>query len=151
MKVTASAVSLNVEDVAASSRFLQQHFGFAEVMAADGFASLARHDIGMNVVYLRRGLPALPGDQRDVHATGLILVFAVEGLESELARLQAEGVQITMPLTCEERGERAFQVRDPKWRHHPARRLERADRHPSADHDLLEHICRARPKEGIRA
>ena len=104
MKVTASAVSLNVEDVAASSRFLQQHFGFAEVMAADGFASLARHDIGMNVVYLRRGRPVLPGDQRDVHATGLILVFAVGGLEGELARLQAEGVQITMPLTCEERG-----------------------------------------------
>ena len=113
MKVTASAVSLNAEDVPASSLFLQQHFGFAEVMAADGFASLARHDIGMNVVYLRRGLPTLPGDQRDVHATGLILVYAVEGLESELARLQAEGVQITMPLTCEEWGERAFQVRDP--------------------------------------
>jgi predicted enzyme related to lactoylglutathione lyase len=44
---------------------------------------------------------------------GLILVFAVEGLESELARLQAEGVQITMPLTCEGWGEQAFQVRDP--------------------------------------
>jgi hypothetical protein len=76
-------------------------FRVAELMAADGFASLARHDIGMNVVYLRRGLPTLPGDQRDVHATGLILVFAVEGLESELARLQAEGAQITMPLACE--------------------------------------------------
>jgi hypothetical protein len=86
--------------------FLHQHFGFAEVMAADGFASLARHDIGMNVVYLRRGRPVLPGDQRDVHATGLILVFAVEGLESELARLPAEGAQITMPLTCEERESR---------------------------------------------
>jgi hypothetical protein len=104
LTVTASAVSLNVEDVAASRRFLQRHFGFAEVMAAGGFASLARHDVGMNVVYLRRGLPTLPGDQRDVHATGLILVFAVEGLERELTRLPAEGVQITMPLTCEERG-----------------------------------------------
>ena len=60
--------------------------------------------MGMNVVYLRRGRPALPGDQRGVHATGLILVFAVEGLESELARLQAEGAQFTMPLTCEEWG-----------------------------------------------
>jgi len=113
VKVTASAVSLNVEDVAASSRFLHQHFGFAGVMAADGFASLARRDIGMNVVYLRRGLPALPGDQRGVHATGLILVFAVGGLEGELARLQAEGAQITMPLTCEEWRERAFRVHDP--------------------------------------
>lgn len=112
MKVTASAGSLNVEDVAASSRFLQQHFGFAEVMAADGFASLARHDIGMNLVDSRRGLPALPGDQRDVHATRLIFVFAVDGLESEPARLQANGVPITLPLTCEG-GERAFGVRDP--------------------------------------
>ena len=31
-------------------------------------------------------------------------MFAVEGVESELARLPAEGVQITMPLICEERG-----------------------------------------------
>jgi len=34
-------------------------------------------------------------------------------LEGELARLRAEGVAITMPLTVEEWGERAFQVRDP--------------------------------------
>ena len=64
MKVTASAVSLNVEDVTTSSRFLQRRFGFAEVMAAGGLASLARHDIGMNVVCSRRGLPVRPGDQR---------------------------------------------------------------------------------------
>jgi uncharacterized glyoxalase superfamily protein PhnB len=113
VKVSSSAVSLNVEDAAASSRFLQAHFGFREEMAADGFASLTRDDVGMNVVFLRRGLPTLPADQRDVHATGLILAFVVDDLEGELARLQAEGVAITMPLTPEEWGERAFQVRDP--------------------------------------
>ena len=113
MKVSSSAVSLNVDDAAASSRFLQEHFGFREEMAADGFASLTRDDVGMNVVFLRRGLPTLPDDQRDVHATGLILAFVVDDLEGELARLQAEGVTITMPLTVEEWGERAFQVRDP--------------------------------------
>jgi uncharacterized glyoxalase superfamily protein PhnB len=37
----------------------------------------------------------------------------VDDLEGELARLQDEGVTITMPLTSEEWGERAFQVRDP--------------------------------------
>ena len=42
MKITASAVSLNVDDVAASVRFLTGHFGFTEEMSADGFASLAR-------------------------------------------------------------------------------------------------------------
>ncbi|MFN2497259.1 MAG: VOC family protein, partial [Pseudonocardiaceae bacterium] len=47
------------------------------------------------------------------HATGLILAFVVDDLDGELARLRAEGVAITMPLTDEEWGERAFQVRDP--------------------------------------
>jgi catechol 2,3-dioxygenase-like lactoylglutathione lyase family enzyme len=113
VKITSSAVSLNVEDVAASSRFLIDHFAFREVMAADGFASLTRDDAGMNVVFVRRGLPSLPADQRDEHAAGLILAFVVDDLEGELARLEREGVLITMPLTAEEWGERAFQVRDP--------------------------------------
>lgn len=113
MQITSCAVSLNVEDVAASSAFLVEHFGFHEDMAADGFASLTRDDIGMNVVFLRRGLPILPADQRNEHATGLILAFVADDLEDELARLRAEGVAITMPLTDEEWGERAFQVRDP--------------------------------------
>ncbi len=113
MKINSSAVSLNVDDVAASSAFLVQHFGFAEQMAADGFASLARDDAGMNVVFLGRGLATLPADQRDDHARGLILAFVVDDLEAELARLEDEGVAITMPLTTEDWGERAFQVRDP--------------------------------------
>ena len=113
MRVTATAVSLNVDDVPASSAFLTRHFGFREEMAADGFASLTRDDVGMNVAFLRRGLPTLPADQRDVHAAGLILAFVVDDLEGELARLRDEGVAITMPLTVEEWGERAFQVRDP--------------------------------------
>lgn len=113
MNITSSAVSLNVEDVAASSAFLVEHFGFREEMAADGFASLRRQDAGMNVVYLRRGLQTLPTGQRDDHAGGVILAFVVDDLEGELARLQDEGVAISMPLTEEEWGERAFQVRDP--------------------------------------
>jgi uncharacterized glyoxalase superfamily protein PhnB len=113
MRITASAVSLNVEDVLASSDFLIKRFGFHQDMAADGFASLAREDAGMNVVFLRWGLKILPDDQRNDRASGLILAFVVDDLEGELARLQAEGVPITMPLTEEEWGERSFQVRDP--------------------------------------
>jgi uncharacterized glyoxalase superfamily protein PhnB len=113
MRISSSAVSVNVDDVAASSEFLTTHFGFREEMAADGFASLTRDDAGMNVIFLRRGLASLPEDQRDDHAVGLILAFVVDDLEGELARLRAEGVTITMPLTVEEWGERAFQVRDP--------------------------------------
>jgi uncharacterized glyoxalase superfamily protein PhnB len=113
MKITASAVSLNVEDVAASRDFLVSHFGFHEDMAADGFVSLSREDAGMTVVFLRRGLAILPADQRDDHADGVILAFVVDQLEAEQTRLTAEGVTITMPLTVEPWGERAFQVTDP--------------------------------------
>lgn len=112
MKITASAVSLNVVDVDASSRFLVDHFGFREDMAADGFASLTRTDVGMNVAFLCRGLAILPADQRDDVASGVIVAFVVEDLDGELARLQAEGVVITMPMTVEGWGERSFQVRD---------------------------------------
>lgn len=113
MKISASTVSFNVDDVAASSDFLVRHFGFAEQMSADGFASLVRDDAGMSVIFLRRGLETLPADQRDQHADGVILAFVVDDLEGELDRLVREGVAITMPLTSEEWGERAFQVRDP--------------------------------------
>src|SRR6266700_5653885 len=113
VQITASAVSLNVADEPGSAAFLTSHFGFRQEMAADGFASLAREDAGMNVVFLRRGLPLLPEDQRDIHADGVILAFVVDNLEAELARLIAEGVPITMPLREEPWGERAFQVTDP--------------------------------------
>ncbi|PRY11537.1 VOC family protein [Kineococcus rhizosphaerae] len=113
MRITASALSLTVEDEEASGAFLVDHFGFTVAMQADGFVSLSRPDAGMNVVYLRTGLPTLPADQRDETARGLIVAFVVDDLEGELARLQAEGVRVTMPLTVEEWGERAFQVRDP--------------------------------------
>jgi catechol 2,3-dioxygenase-like lactoylglutathione lyase family enzyme len=113
MRITASAVSLNVDDVPASTDFLVEHFGFRPVMIADGFASLTRDDAGLNVIFLRRGLPTLPADQRDDRAQGLILAFEVDDLDAELSRLEAEGVAVTMPLTVEEWGERAFQVRDP--------------------------------------
>ena len=113
MRISSSAVSLNVDDVLASTAFLVEHFGFRTEMEADGFASLTRADAGMNVIFLRRGLESLPADQRGEHAGGLILAFVVDDLEAELARLHAEGVAITMPLTEEPWGERAFQVRDP--------------------------------------
>lgn len=113
MKVTACGIVLNVDDVPASTAFLVDHFGFEVEGAADGYATLTRPDLGVNVVFLRRGLPSLPADQRDDHARGLILAMTVDDLEGELARLQGEGVPITMPLTSEEWGERAFQVRDP--------------------------------------
>lgn len=113
MQVTASTVSLNVDDVAASSRFLISHFGYRERLTADGFASLHRDDAAMDVVLLRRGIEVLPPGFRDQHAAGVILAFTVSDLETEEERLRAEGVEITMPLREEPWGERLFEVTDP--------------------------------------
>jgi catechol 2,3-dioxygenase-like lactoylglutathione lyase family enzyme len=114
LKISATAVSLNVDDVEASTSFLQRHFGFEEAMAADGFASLSRDDAGFNLVFLRTGLPTFkPARLQGRRADGLLVVFVVEDIEAEYERLQSEGVEITTPLETEPWGERFFQVTDP--------------------------------------
>lgn len=114
MKVTASAISLNVDDVGASAAFAKGHFGFTEAMSADGFVSLARPDAGFNLIFLRTGLATFkPERLRGRRADGLLVVFVVEDVDREYARLQAEGVPITTPIETEEWGERYFQVTDP--------------------------------------
>jgi uncharacterized glyoxalase superfamily protein PhnB len=114
MRVTRSAVSLNVDDPAASADFAKRSFGFEEEMAADGFVSLAHPDAGFNLVFLRVGLPtfkppALAGRRTD----GLLVVFVVDDVDAEYARLVEHGVEVTTPLETEEWGERYFQVTDP--------------------------------------
>ncbi|AKN70868.1 glyoxalase [Streptomyces sp. PBH53] len=114
MQITASTVSLTVDDVAASRSFFTTHLGYEERMAADGFSSLSRPDAAADIVLLRRGTEILPSEQRDQRAGGLILAFTLDrGIGREEDRLRAEGVEITMPLREEPWGERLFQVTDP--------------------------------------
>lgn len=114
MKVTASALSLNVEDPATSARFAKEHLGFTEDMADDGFISLSREDAGFNLIYLRTGLETFkPESLRGKHADGLLVVFVVENIDDEYNRLQQEGVEITTPIETEPWGERFFQMTDP--------------------------------------
>ncbi|MFD8701196.1 VOC family protein [Kitasatospora sp. NPDC059648] len=113
MQITDTAVSLTVEDTAASAAFLRRHFGYTEQMSADGFVSLAHPGGGVNVVYLRRGLEVLPEEQRHRTADGVTLAFVVEDVAAEERRLRGEGVAITLPLREEPWGEKLFQVADP--------------------------------------
>jgi uncharacterized glyoxalase superfamily protein PhnB len=111
---TAAAISLNVEDVGASRDFFTRHVGFAEKMAADGFVSMARPDVGYNLIFLRQGLSTLqPEALKHSHVAGVILALVVDDVDAEEARLRAEGVPITTPLQTEPWGERFFQVTDP--------------------------------------
>jgi catechol 2,3-dioxygenase-like lactoylglutathione lyase family enzyme len=114
MKITASALSLNVADPEASAAFVERHLGFIRAMAADGFVSLERPDAGFNLVYLRTGLATFkPAALAGHDADGLLVAFVVEDVDAEYARLIDEGVAITTPIETEPWGERYFQVTDP--------------------------------------
>ncbi|MCF2969975.1 VOC family protein [Synechococcus sp. Nb3U1] len=114
MQVTASAISLNVDDVNASATFLKQHFGFSEEMSADGFVSLSRKDVGFNIIFLRTGLESFkPIHLRGHKADGLLIALVVDDIDTEYDRIQAEGVKITTTIETEPWGERFFQVSDP--------------------------------------
>lgn len=114
MKITASAISLNVDDVAGSAEFAKKHFGFKEDMAAEGFVSLSRDDAGFNLVFLQTGLKTFkPEHMRGRRADGLLVVFVVDDVDREYARIKGEGVPITTPIETEPWGERYFQVTDP--------------------------------------
>ncbi|GAB3858376.1 VOC family protein [Micromonospora andamanensis] len=128
MHITATAISLNVEDVPASAAFVKQHFGFHEQMSADGFVSLAHDGAGVNLIFLRTGLASLqPESLRSQRAEGVLVAFVVDDIDAEYARLTEAGVAITTPIQTEPWGERFFQVADPngvilqlvQWVHGP--------------------------------
>ncbi len=114
MQITASAISLNVDDPAASAAFVTRHLGFEKEMAADGFVSLSRPDAGFNLIYLRTGLETFkPAALAGRRADGLLVAFVVDDVDAECERLRDEGVAITTPIETEPWGERYFQVTDP--------------------------------------
>lgn len=113
MTISASAICFNVFDIDASVDFLMAHFGFHKRMEAPGFASLARDDAMLNVVFHSVGLEVLPASIRSQSAQGVILSFTVDNLEAEAGRLAAEQVDIEVPIREEAWGERLLVVRDP--------------------------------------
>jgi catechol 2,3-dioxygenase-like lactoylglutathione lyase family enzyme len=113
MKITASAVSLNVANVDASAAFLRDHFGFQTEMAQPGLVSLGRPDAGFNVIFLQVGLATFrPKSHAAAAGPGLLLVFVVDDIDAEWERLRSK-VPVATPIQTEPWGERFFQVLDP--------------------------------------
>lgn len=113
MHITSTAISLNVPDVEASASWARKHLGFTEAMAADGFVSLEHPQTGMNLIYLRTGLPTFKPASAGGRVDGLLVVFTVEDIDGDYAHLQQEGVEIVTPIETEPWGERYFQMADP--------------------------------------
>lgn len=114
MKITATAVSLNVADPQASADFLTRHVGYTTAMQADGFVSLSHPDGGPNVVYLRTGLPSFkPRHRAGSAGEGLLLAFVVDDVDGAYETVRAAGATVVTPPETEPWGERFCQFEDP--------------------------------------
>ena len=114
MNVIAAAVSLTVADPEASAGFLEETFDFEREMAADGFVSLTRPDLALNIIFLRSGLSTFkPRDRATRTAEGVLIVLVIDDIDTEHERVDATGATILTPIETEEWGERYFQVEDP--------------------------------------
>lgn len=114
MKITASAVSLNVPDADASASFAMTHLGFTEAMRAEGFVALEHPDAGMNLAFLATGLKSFkPAEIAGPAGQGLLLAVVVERLDEEFERMRAAGATVVTPPETEPWGERFCQFSDP--------------------------------------
>lgn len=112
MPITDTAISLNVPDPEASAAWVEQHLGFTRAMAADGFVSMAHPEAGAGLIFLRTGLPSFKPASAAGRADGLLVVFTVEDIDADYARLREEGVEVVTPIETEPWGERYFQMAD---------------------------------------
>jgi len=113
MTITQAAVSLNVPDVAASAAFATTHLGFTQAMSAEGFVSLEHPTVGMNLIFLATGLPTFkPAEAAGRAREGLLLVFVVDDLDQQFARIAASGARVVTPPETEPWGERFCQFAD---------------------------------------
>ncbi|MFI6048214.1 VOC family protein [Nocardia sp. NPDC051321] len=113
MRINACTLCLSVADIAATQRFLVDHFGYTEAIAADGFVSLTHPQAPLSIAVHEIGLVVLPEEQRHVPSQGIAIAFTVDDAAREEARLRDAGVPITLPLMEQPWGEKLFQVTDP--------------------------------------
>jgi catechol 2,3-dioxygenase-like lactoylglutathione lyase family enzyme len=106
VNIIASAVTLSVDDVAASSAFFTTHLGFHESVANGAYACLVRPDAVADIVLQLRQAGERP-------ATGVVVTFTVTDATAEHDRLVREGAAVSEPLRKEPWAERLFEVTDP--------------------------------------
>ncbi|MEU4015585.1 VOC family protein [Microbacterium sp. NPDC028030] len=114
MNITQTAISLNVPDVAASATFAETHFGFTEAMSAEGFVSLQHPDAVPNIIFLETGLKTFrPQEIAGSAGEGTLIVFVVDDIDQEFARIADAGARVVTSPETEPWGERYCQFADP--------------------------------------
>lgn len=103
---------LQVRDVAATSAFYQDLFGFTPVFASDWYMHLRAADGPQELAVIAYDHDTIPEEGR-MPTSGLILSFEVEDAAAEAARFAAKGIRIAQPLRDEPFGQRHFIASDP--------------------------------------
>lgn len=100
-------------DVASSSAFFIDHFGFRTLFESDWYVhvqSIANPAVNFGV--LDKDHASIPQAHRG-QTGGVLLSFEVEDVDGEYQRLKAAGARIVLELRDEDFGQRHFIVADP--------------------------------------
>jgi catechol 2,3-dioxygenase-like lactoylglutathione lyase family enzyme len=104
---------VQVEDVEATARFYETHFGFTRTFSSDWYVQLrAASEHPFEMAFIRYDHDSIPPEGQVV-TRGLILSFYVEDAAAEEQRLAAAGLKIAQPLRDEVFGQRHFILADP--------------------------------------
>lgn len=114
MKVTSYYPVIMTNDVAATARFYQSHFGFVPLFASDWYVHLQLEgEPSVNLAVLDGRHETIPAAARGQVAGGLLLNFEVDDPDAVHDRLAAAGLPILLPLRDEAFGQRHFITSDP--------------------------------------
>ena len=113
MKITSYYPVLMVQDVSATAAFYVRHLSFRPLFEADWYVHLQfEGDASINLAILDGDHATIPEQARG-RASGLLLNFEVEDVDTMYARVVADGLPIRLSLRNEEFGQRHFIMQDP--------------------------------------
>ncbi len=113
MKVTSYYPVIMTKDVAGTSAFYIEHFGFEPLFSADWYVHLqSKKNANVTLAVLDGSHTTIPESGRGI-VSGLLLNFEVEDVDTIYARLKAAGLPIRLDIRDENFGQRHFITADP--------------------------------------
>ncbi|MFZ4656410.1 MAG: VOC family protein [Caldilineaceae bacterium] len=114
MKLNGFYPLILTNDVAVSSQFYMDHFGFQPTFQSDWYVSLIHSEQSAHqLAFIALGHESIPAEFRG-QPSNLLLSFEVADATAEYDRLQAAGMKILHPLRDEPWGQRHFIGVDPQ-------------------------------------
>lgn len=113
MKTTQYYPVIQTDDVAGTTAFYVDHFGFEVKFDSDWYTHLqSREDAHVNIAILQFDHPTVPKETQ-AKVAGLILNFETDDVDAEFEKAKAAGLPILKALVDEDFGQRHFITRDP--------------------------------------